>query len=110
MQAVKRVRGYLTGTVDLGILYERLEAYTNSDYAGDSDDRRSTSGYVFMLSTGAVSWSSKKKPVVTLSSTEAEFVTAASCVCQGVWMQRVLENLVMLRMEAPLVTVITARP
>ena len=68
-------------------------AYTDSDYAGDVDDRKSTSGYVFLLSDGAVSWSSKKQPVVTLSTTEAEFVAAASCVCQGVWMRRVLEKL-----------------
>ncbi|WKA06777.1 hypothetical protein VitviT2T_024661 [Vitis vinifera] len=63
------------------------------DYAGDVDDRKSTSGYVFLLSEGAVAWSSKKQPVVTLSTTEAEFVAAASCACQGVWMRRVLEKL-----------------
>jgi len=70
-----------------------LLAYTDSDYAGDVDDRKSTSGYVFLLSEGAVSWSSKKQPVVTLSTTEAEFVAATSCACQGVWMRRVLEKL-----------------
>ncbi|KAL6338345.1 hypothetical protein AAG906_018715 [Vitis piasezkii] len=70
-----------------------LMAYTDSDYAGDVDDRKSTSGYVFLLSEGAVAWSSKKQPVVTLSTTEAEFVAAASCACQGVWMRRVLEKL-----------------
>ncbi|RVX17651.1 Retrovirus-related Pol polyprotein from transposon TNT 1-94 [Vitis vinifera] len=59
----------------------------------DVDDRKSTSGYVFLLSEGAVAWSSKKQPVVTLSTTEAEFVAAASCACQGVWMRRVLEKL-----------------
>ncbi|TXG65249.1 hypothetical protein EZV62_006524 [Acer yangbiense] len=63
------------------------------DYAGDLEDRKSTSGYVFMLSSGAVSWSSKKQPVVTLSTTEAEFVAAASCACQVVWMRRILEKL-----------------
>ncbi|WJZ94710.1 hypothetical protein VitviT2T_013543 [Vitis vinifera] len=64
-----------------------------SDYAGDVDDRKSTFGYVFLLSEGVVAWSSKKQPVVTLSTTEAEFVAAASCACQGVWMKRVLEKL-----------------
>lgn len=98
MQVVKRVLRYLRGTVDLGLQYKRngtnkLEAFTDSDYAGDLDDRRSTSGYVFMLSSCAVSWSSKKQPVVTLSTTEAEFIAAASCACQGVWMRRVLEKL-----------------
>jgi len=58
-----------------------LLAYTDSDYAGDLEDRKSTSGFLFVLSSGAVSWSLKKQPVVTLSTTEAEFITAASCAC-----------------------------
>jgi len=65
LQAAKRVLRYLKGTMDLGIFYQKkgngeLVAYTDSDYAGDVDDRKSTSGYVFLLSEGAVSWSSKK--------------------------------------------------
>ena len=56
------------------------------------DDRKSTSGYVFLLSGAAVSWSSKKQPVVTLSTTEAEFISAASCACQGIWLRRILEE------------------
>ncbi|PRQ42077.1 putative RNA-directed DNA polymerase [Rosa chinensis] len=98
MQAAKRVLRYLKGTVNLGVLYrrngeEKLEAFTDSDYAGDVDDRKSTSGYIFMFSDGAVSWSSKKQPVVTLSTTEAEFIAAAYCACQGVWMRRIFERL-----------------
>ena len=57
MQAIKRILRYVKGSVNLGIYYkrkgannERLMAYSNSDYAEDQDDRRSTSGYVFMLS------------------------------------------------------------
>lgn len=98
MQAAKRILRYLKGTVELGIYYkrgaeEKLIAFTDSDYAGDVDDRKSTSGYVFMLGTGAISWSSKKQPVVSLSTTEAEFIAAASCACQAVWLRRILENL-----------------
>lgn len=97
-QVVKRVLRYVVGTVDLGIFYKRrgdaeLLAYTDSDYAGDVVDRKSTSGYVFSLSGGAVSWTSKKQPIVTLSTTEAEYVAAASCATQGVWMKRVLDKL-----------------
>ncbi|KAH9656846.1 hypothetical protein KPL70_022833 [Citrus sinensis] len=82
-QVVKRIFRYLKGTTEMGILYkkgceENLVAFSDSDYAGDLEDRKSTSGYVFKLSFGAVAWSSKKQPVVTLSTTEAEFIAAAS--------------------------------
>ncbi|PNY14641.1 hypothetical protein L195_g011325 [Trifolium pratense] len=59
----------------------------------DLDDRKSTTGFVFMLGSGAISWSSKKQPIVTLSTTEAEFVYAASCACQGIWLRNVLNYL-----------------
>ena len=99
MQAAKRVLRYLKGTVELGLFYKRGEnvgellAYTNNDYVGNTDDRKNTSGYVFLLSGGAVSWASKKQPVVTLSTIEAEFVAATFCVCQCIWIRRVLENI-----------------
>uniref|UniRef100_A0A2N9FP23 Integrase catalytic domain-containing protein n=1 Tax=Fagus sylvatica TaxID=28930 RepID=A0A2N9FP23_FAGSY len=72
LQACKRVLRYLKGTVDLGVFYRKegngeLMAYTDSDYAGDVDDRKSTSGYVFLLSEGAVSCSTiklSKNPVM----------------------------------------------
>jgi len=72
---------------------EELIAYTNNDYVGDLEDRKSTSGYVFKMGSGAVSWFSRKQPVVTLSTTEAEFIAAASCACQAVWLRRILEKL-----------------
>ena len=68
-------------------------AYIDSDFVGDLDDRRSTYGSVFLLGSVAVSWSSKKQPVVTLSTTEAEYVAAASCACQCLWLRGVLEKL-----------------
>ena len=97
LQAAKRVLRYLKGTQFHGLFYKRgggeeLIVYTDSDYAGDIDDRRSTSGYAFMLSGAVVAWASKKQPVVTLSTTEAEFVAAAFCACQCVWMRRILEE------------------
>ncbi|CAJ2662180.1 unnamed protein product [Trifolium pratense] len=95
MAAVKRILRYLKGTTSYGLWYERgkgdeLVGWSNSDYAGDIDDRRSTSGYVFMIGTKAVSWSSKKQPIVTLSTAEAEFIAAAGSACQGVWLSRIL--------------------
>ena len=97
--AAKRILRYLQGTKDFGLLYKtsekssKLVGFTDSDYAGDQDDRRSTSGYVFMLGTGAVSWSSKKQPIVTLSTTEAEFVAATTCACQAIWLRKILTEL-----------------
>ena len=98
LQAAKIIIRYLKGTTELGIAYKRsgeesLVGFADSDYAGDTGDRKSTSGYVFMIGAGAVSWSSKKQPVMTLSTTEVEFIAAASCACQGVWLRRVLEKL-----------------
>jgi hypothetical protein len=98
--AVKRILRYLKGSLSYGILYKKsqneemsLYGWTDSDYAGDLDDRKSTSGYVFKIGSGAISWSSKKQPIVTLSTTEAEFVAAASCACQSIWLRNVLQHL-----------------
>jgi hypothetical protein len=95
----KRILRYLKGTTDFGILYKKgesrlsLMAFIDSDYAGDLNDQRSTSGFVFMMGSGAVSWSSKKQTVVALSTTEAEYIATALCACQCVWLRRVTEKL-----------------
>lgn len=94
-QVVKRIFRYVKNTMELGIMYKRggnseLQVYTDSDYAGDLDDRRSTYGFVFLIAGGAVSWSSKKQPIVALSTTEAEYIAAVSCATQGIWIIRVL--------------------
>lgn len=65
LHAAKKILRYLKGTVDYGVFYKtggktEIVAYMDSDYAGDLDDRKSTSGYVFLLSSDAISWSSKK--------------------------------------------------
>lgn len=96
--AAKRIFRYLKGTADFGILCKNgressLIGFSDSDYAGDLDDRKSTSGFVFMMNSGAVTWSSKKQQIVTLSTTEAEFVAAASSSCQAIWLRRILEVL-----------------
>lgn len=55
-------------------------------------DRKSTSGYVYSLGSGVISWSSKKQEVVALSSSEAEYVAATSAACQAVWLRRILAD------------------
>ncbi|XP_014506440.1 uncharacterized protein LOC106766206 [Vigna radiata var. radiata] len=96
--AIKRLLRYLKGTIEYGIFYKKgrkidFTAYSDSNYAGDSDDRRSTSGAVFMIGTTVVSWASNKQPVVSLSTTEAEYIAAAFCACQCIWLERILEHI-----------------
>jgi hypothetical protein len=100
LASVKRILRYLKGTLSFGMMYKNgdgqdliMQGWTDSDYAGDYDDRKSTSGYVFTMGSSAVCWSSKKQPIVTLSTTEAEFVAAASSACQCMWLRNVLAHL-----------------
>ena len=61
--------------------------------AGSVDDQKITSGYVFHMGSGAISWASKKQPIVALSTTEAEYVAATAAACQAVWMRKMLRSL-----------------
>ncbi|GKA37146.1 retrovirus-related pol polyprotein from transposon TNT 1-94 [Tanacetum coccineum] len=108
MAAMKRLFRYIQGTRELGIFYrkggsDQLVAYSDSDYAGDHDNRRSTSGYVCFLSGAAIAWSSKQQPIVTLSTTEAEFVAATTCACQVLWLRRMLEYIGLTQEEGTIV-------
>eukprot|EP00253_Pinus_taeda_P033607 PITA_33607 len=97
-QAAKRILRYVKETKSFGILYNVSEhsdlvGYTDSDWAGSVDDRKSTSGYVFHMGSGAISWASKKQSIVALSTAEAEYVAATAAACQAVWMRRMLRSL-----------------
>jgi hypothetical protein len=96
--AVKHVLWYVAGTLRLGCWFPRnaeaeLMGYSDSDHAGDQDDRKSTSGAFFFLGSSPISWQSQKQQIVTLSSCEAEYVAGTSAVCQGVWLARLLGEL-----------------
>ena len=70
-KVAKRIMRYVNGTKEYGVLFssaDNLIGYTNSDWAGSVDDRKSTSGYVFHLGLRAISWASKKQPIVDLST------------------------------------------
>ena len=94
--AARRILRYLGGSKEYGIWFRKNDKfclYTDSDWAGSVDDRRSTSGHCFLIGTAAVSWSSKKQATVALSSTEAEYVAATTSACQAIWLRRLLSDL-----------------
>ncbi|KAJ3473640.1 hypothetical protein NLI96_g12898 [Meripilus lineatus] len=95
--AVKHVLRYLNGTRTLGITYGNgtldLIGYTDADWAQSTADRRSVSGYTFLLSGGAISWSSKKQPTVALSTMEAEYLALAHATKEAIWLRSLLDNL-----------------
>lgn len=89
---VKRIFRYLKGTPYLGIWYPKgtgyeLTAYSDADFGGSMLDRKSTSGHVQFLGDKLVSWASKKQNCVSTSIAEAEYVAAASCCSQVLWMK-----------------------
>jgi hypothetical protein len=97
LQAVKRIFKYLQGTQNYGLWYPRdtdltLHAYTDADWAGSVDDRKSTSGGAFFMGSRLVSWFSKKQSSIALSTAEAEYVAAASCCTQLLWMMQTLQD------------------
>ena len=96
--AVKRIMRYLNGSIHLGLLYkkdgnQRLIGYSDADWAGDLDDRTSTSGYVFQLSGAPISWRSKKQSCVALSTAEAEYMALSSAVQEAIWLERLISDL-----------------
>ncbi|GJR57687.1 putative RNA-directed DNA polymerase [Tanacetum coccineum] len=93
--AVKRIFRYLKGKPSLGLWYSKdspleLVAYTDSDYAGATQDRKSTTGGCQFLGNRLISWQCKKQTVVATSTTKAEYVAAASCCRQVLWIQNQL--------------------
>ncbi|GJV19149.1 putative ribonuclease H-like domain-containing protein [Tanacetum coccineum] len=92
LNVVKRIFRYLKGKPKLGLWYPRvssfdLEAYSDSDYAGANLDRKSTTGGCQFLGRRLISWQCKKQTIVATSTTEAEYVVAASCCGQVLWIQ-----------------------
>ncbi|GKV20502.1 hypothetical protein SLEP1_g30621 [Rubroshorea leprosula] len=98
LKAAKRILRYIKGTIDFGLNYFAsndftLRGFSDSDWAGDIDDRKSTTGCVFYMGDTAITWSSKKQPTVTLSTCEAECVALNSCVTHAVWLRNLLKEL-----------------
>eukprot|EP00171_Calliarthron_tuberculosum_P021771 IDg21771t1 len=96
--AVKRVLRYIGGTSDKGIMYDSSSSpspvgYSDSDWAGCVETRKSTEGFVFLISGGAISWRSKKQTVVATSSCEAEYISVCSATKEAIWLSKLLSCL-----------------
>ena len=94
---MKHILRYLAHTPTLGLWYPKgsafdLIGYSDSDYAGDRVDRKSTLGTCHFLGRSLVCWSSKKQNCVSLSTTEAEYIAAGSCCAQLLWMKQTLKD------------------
>jgi hypothetical protein len=90
---------YLRNTSSYGIQFDGHEAnsepigFTDSDFAGDIDDRKSTSGYVYLLGGGAISWRSRKQPLVAFSTVEAEYIGASDAAKEAIWIRNLFAAL-----------------
>ena len=95
---MKRIFRYLRGTYDVGLIYGGdtrclVTGYSDSDYAGDVDTRRSMTGYVFTLGGSVVSWKATLQPTVTLSTTEAEYMALTAAAKEGIWLKGLVSSL-----------------
>ena len=98
LDAAKRILRYVKGTISHGLLYKNcdkflLSGFVDADWAGDSNDRRSTTGYCFDIGSAVVSWCSKKQDTVALSSSEAEYVAATMAAQECVWLKRLIGDM-----------------
>ena len=93
--AVQHILCYLNGAPERGIQYSnhghnRVKCFTDADWAGSKEDRRSTSGYCVFVGGNLVSWKSKKQGVVSRSSTESEYRAMTQSVCEIMWLHQLL--------------------
>ena len=94
---MKRILRYLKETVNLGLKYEKsdsnaLSGHSDADWAGDLDNCHSTSGNLFLMAGGPVSWFSKKQSTVALSTAEAEYVLLSAAAQEAVWLRKLLSD------------------
>ncbi|GAA6014203.1 hypothetical protein JCM8202_005183 [Rhodotorula sphaerocarpa] len=95
---LKRVARYAIATKSNGIVYQpsgnrEIAGFTDADHAGDVNTRRSVSGWVFTLAGAAIDWQSKRQPVVSISSTEAEYYAYSSAVREAVWLRSLVKDI-----------------
>jgi len=107
-KAAKRILKYLKGTSSVGLWYPshspiHLIGYSDSDFAGCKQDRKSTSGTCHLLGSSLISWHSKKQACVALSTAEAEYIAVGSCCAQILWLKHQLADFGLQISKVPLV-------
>ena len=96
-KATKRMLRYIRCTVPFGIHYSTratplLVGFTNSDWAGDPDDRKSTACYVFTFGSGPITWACKKQSALALSSAKAEYRAVVQASKEAMWLRQILSE------------------
>ncbi|XP_021631871.1 secreted RxLR effector protein 161-like [Manihot esculenta] len=101
LAAIKQILRYVKGTLHNGCIYNKVEeeefklvGYNDSDLAGDVDDRKSTTGVIYFLGQSPITWISQKQKFVALSSCKAEYIAATTGAFQGIWISRLLHELI----------------
>jgi hypothetical protein len=109
LAAVKHLLRYIAGTVSHGLVYSkftkgnnRITGYLDSDFGGDVDERKSTTGVIFFSGQMVISWMSQKQKLIALSTCEAEYIAGAAGACQAVWLNRLLEELTGISPQQPI--------
>ena len=97
MTALKRIIKYVKTTTEFDVWYSKdtndvLVGHFNADWAGNADDRKSTSGGCFYVGNNLVCWMSKKQNSISLSTAKAEYIATGSCCTQLLWMQKLLHD------------------
>ena len=97
MTALKRIITYVKTTAEFGVWYNKdasdvLVGYSDTDWAGNANDRKSTSEGCIYVGNKLVSWMSKKQNSISLSTTEVEYIAVDSCCTQLLWMQKLLND------------------
>ena len=97
-KAAKKVMGYLQGTKEYILTYRKSDqleviGYSNSDFAGCQDSRKSTSDFIFLLTSGAISWKSVKQSIIASSTMEAEFVACFEATIHALWLRNFILGL-----------------